>query len=67
MKAYVVTTGILFGLLCIVHLLRIVTESRALARDPFYLAITALAAALALWAAWVLRQGSARAHAGAAS
>ena len=50
MRAYVVTTGILFGLVTLAHLLRMVYESRALATDPGYLLITAAAAALCVWA-----------------
>lgn len=50
MKAYVLTTGAVFGLLTLAHLWRIVAESPALARDPWYLLITACAAALCLWA-----------------
>ena len=50
MRAYVVTTGILFGLVTLAHLLRMLYESRALATDPGYLLITAAAAALCVWA-----------------
>jgi hypothetical protein len=55
MKAYVVTTGVVFGLLTVAHLWRIVEEWPHLATDPFYLLITAAAAALGLWA-WRLCQ-----------
>jgi len=50
MKAYVMTTGAVFGILFVVHILRIIEEGRALARDPLYLIITIAAAALFLWA-----------------
>jgi hypothetical protein len=50
MKAYVVTTGMLFGLLTLAHVLRIVHESRALAHDPWYILITTATAALCVWA-----------------
>ena len=50
MRAYVVTTGILFGLVTLAHLLRMVYESRALATDPAYLILTAAAGALCVWA-----------------
>lgn len=53
MKTYIVTTGILFALLTLAHLLRIVYESRALAGDPWYVLITAATAALSVWA-WLL-------------
>jgi len=55
MKAYVMTTGILFGVLTLAHLLRIITESPLLARDPWYVLITVVAAALCLWAWRLLR------------
>jgi len=50
MKTYVMTTGIIFGLLALAHLLRIVTESTLLARDLGFVAITVAAAGLCLWA-----------------
>lgn len=50
MKTYVMTTGIVFGLLALAHVLRIVTESALLARDPGFVAITVVAAGLCLWA-----------------
>ncbi|HLE63952.1 MAG TPA: hypothetical protein VI750_12460 [Pyrinomonadaceae bacterium] len=55
MKAYVITTGLLFGLLTLAHLLRIVLENRSLATDPFYVLITAATAALSVWAWRLLR------------
>ncbi|HEX9754683.1 MAG TPA: hypothetical protein VGA42_03215 [Gemmatimonadales bacterium] len=59
MKAYVMTTGALFGLLTLAHLLRIIQEGRHLATDPLYLLITVAAGALCLWA-WRLLRLSAR-------
>ncbi|HEV7590976.1 MAG TPA: hypothetical protein VGO40_22885 [Longimicrobium sp.] len=56
MKAYVITTGAVFGLLTIAHLLRMVLEKPDLASEPFYLAITAASAALSIWAWVVLRR-----------
>jgi hypothetical protein len=53
-KAYVLTTGILFALLTLAHVLRIVYESRALASDPWYMLITAATAALSVWACLLL-------------
>ena len=50
MKAYVMTTGAVFGLLTLVHLLRIVVEGRQLATNPLYVLITVVAASLCLWA-----------------
>jgi hypothetical protein len=54
MKAYLVTTGILFGLLAAAHLLRTITELSRLARDPGFIVqgpgIGLLAGALSFWA-----------------
>jgi hypothetical protein len=60
MKTYVVTTGALFGLLTLAHLLRILQEGRHLATDPFYLLITIAMAALSLWAWRLLRLAARR-------
>jgi len=50
MKAYLLTTGTVFGLLTIVHIWRVIAESSALARDPWFILITLLSAGLCLWA-----------------
>jgi hypothetical protein len=60
MKAYLVTTGALFGLVTTVHLWRMVEEWPHPAADPWFLLTTAAAAALGLWA-WRLLSISQRA------
>jgi len=55
MKAYVLTTGAVFGLLVVAHIWRVVEEGPALAKEPSYIAITLAAAALCLWAWRLLR------------
>jgi hypothetical protein len=55
MKAYVVTSGSVFGLLVIAHIWRVIEEGPALARDPWYILVTLVAAALSLWAWRTLR------------
>jgi hypothetical protein len=55
MKAYVITTGSVFGLLVLAHLWRIVVEGPAIASQPAYILVTLAAAALSLWALRVLR------------
>jgi hypothetical protein len=55
MKAYVMTTGMLFGLLTVVHLWRALEEGPHLATDPWFILITLLAAALCIWACRLLR------------
>lgn len=55
MRAYVMTTGAVFGLLTLAHLLRIVEEGAHLARDPAYVLITVAAGVLCLWALRLVR------------
>ena len=61
MKAYLVTTGTVFGLITLAHIWRVMAESTALARDPWYILITLLTAAFCVWAFRLLRVAS-RAH-----
>jgi hypothetical protein len=56
MKAYVVTTGAIFGLIAIAHLWRIVAESRELATEPWFVALTVVAVVLCAWAVRVARR-----------
>jgi len=55
MTAYIKTTGVLFGLITLAHVLRIIAEWPGLATDPWYLLLTAVSAALCVWAWRVLR------------
>jgi tellurite resistance protein TehA-like permease len=55
MKAYVMTTGILFGLLTVAHVWRVFEEGSRLAKDPSYVLVTLVAAVLCLWAWRLLR------------
>lgn len=55
MKAYVMTTGAVFGLIVVAHIWRVIEEGSALAKDPLYIVLTIAAAALCLWAWRVLR------------
>ena len=55
MKAYVLTTGIVFGLLTLAHLWRIAAEAFNLLTDPFCVGITVGAGALSFWAWRLLR------------
>ena len=49
MKAYLLTTGVLFLALAVVHVLRVLQEQH-LARDPWFIATTLIAITLAGWA-----------------
>jgi hypothetical protein len=60
MRAYVMTTGVLFGLITLAHVWRVFEEGRDLATDPSFILLTIAAAALCLWA-WRLLRLSTRA------
>ncbi len=55
MKAYVTTTGVLFGLLTVLHVWRLLEEGPHLAKDPWFVSFTIAAVALCLWSWHVLR------------
>ena len=57
MKAYVITSGAIFALITIAHIAHIAMETHVL-REPFFLLLTLLAAALSIWAFIVLRRVS---------
>ena len=50
MKAFLLTAGSVFALLTFAHIWRILFESRDLAREPWFMLITVLSAALSVWA-----------------
>ncbi|MGH9896456.1 MAG: hypothetical protein ACREA0_31555 [bacterium] len=58
MRAYIMTTGAVFGLLSLAHLWRISLE-RHLATDPWFILITVAAGSMCIWAGrllWRFRQ-----------
>ncbi|HEX8984276.1 MAG TPA: hypothetical protein VF767_02550 [Bryobacteraceae bacterium] len=54
MKAYVISTGTIFGLLTLVHVWRAIEEGPRLATDVWFVLITLACAALCLWALYLL-------------
>jgi hypothetical protein len=58
MKAYVITTGAVFGLLTLAHVARVFAEGTHLATNPSFVLITVAAAALCFWAWRLVRQGA---------
>ena len=52
MKSYVVATGVIFALLTVVHVWRMIEEPH-LARDPWFILVTLVAAAFSV-GAWRL-------------
>jgi hypothetical protein len=57
MKAYFITTGVIFGLLTIMHVWRMFSEG-GFHRDPWFVAITLLSAGFCIWAFQLLRKTS---------
>jgi hypothetical protein len=59
MKAYLVTTGSIFALIAVAHVLRTIAEWSRLATDPWFIlegpGLGVIAAALGLWALRLLR------------
>ena len=56
MRPYLLVTSIVFGLVTIAHIWRMIGESAALARDPWFIALTVIAAALSIWSALLFRR-----------
>jgi hypothetical protein len=57
-KAYIITTGVIFGLLVVAHVARIVAEGWRLATNPFFIFMTVAPAGLCLWAVLLLRNSA---------
>ena len=56
MKAYLITTGTVFGLITAAHIWRMFAEGSHLATDAVFLLLTVLAAGLSIWAWSLLRR-----------
>jgi hypothetical protein len=50
MKAYLITTGIIFGLITGAHVARAIVEGAGPAKDPFFILLTVFAAGMCVWA-----------------
>jgi uncharacterized protein (DUF2062 family) len=50
MRAYVMATGTVFGLLVLAHGARVIAEGLQVAKNPFFAFTTVLAAGLCVWA-----------------
>jgi hypothetical protein len=55
MKAYLITTGAVFGVITLAHICRIIEEWPHLATEPWYLLLTIATAVLGIWAWRLLR------------
>jgi hypothetical protein len=56
MKAYVATTGIIFALIVVAHILRAIEEGPHIAKSPPFILLTLLAVALCIWAVWLFQR-----------
>lgn len=58
MKAYIITSAAIFGLITVAHLVRIMMEGARLFSEPVYILLTLASAALSVWGWYVLRQAN---------
>jgi hypothetical protein len=56
MRAYLITTGTVFGLIVLAHIWRVFAEGLRLATDPVFILLTVAAGALSFWAWWLLNR-----------
>jgi hypothetical protein len=54
MKAYVITTGAVFGMITMAHIARVFAEGPHLAANPLFILLTVATAALCFWACYLL-------------
>lgn len=60
MRFYLGLTSVVFALITVLHIWRMIAESTTLARDPFFLLLTVISAALTVWAVRLLIVGRGR-------
>lgn len=58
MKAYLITTGVIFGLITLAHFWRMYAEPAAHATDPFFIGLTVLTLGLCAWSVHLLRRAA---------
>ena len=58
MKAYLITTGTVFGLITAAHIWRAIAEGPRMAKDPVFILLTFLTAGLCIWACRLLLRSS---------
>jgi hypothetical protein len=58
MKAYIITTGVIFGLVAVAHVLRVIQEGLGLLKNPWFIFTTLISVGICLWAWRVLRSRS---------
>ncbi len=56
MKAYLLTTATVFGLITVAHIWRIYVEGMRLAKDPVFVLLTFATTGMCFWAGYLLRR-----------
>ena len=56
MRAYVITTGVVFAVVVVAHILRLIEEGSQLMKQPPFILTTLAGAALFVWALSLLRR-----------
>jgi hypothetical protein len=57
MRTYLIVTAVVAGLIVAAHIARLVLGESHLAKDPFFIAATLVAAGLCAWSVTLLRRG----------
>jgi hypothetical protein len=57
MKAYLLTTCVVFGVITVAHIWRGIVEGVQLMQQPWYILMTLVGAALCFWGVLLLRRG----------
>ena len=58
MRAYLLTTGVIFLLIVVAHVARVASEGAHLAAEPSFILLTGLALGMSIWAGVLFRRGS---------
>jgi hypothetical protein len=56
MKAYIITTGLVFSLITLAHFGRIYLEGMRVVQEPIFVITTILSISLCVWAAYLFKQ-----------
>lgn len=58
MRIYVLITGLIYGIITVLHAWRVIQEGTGKLHDPWFLGFTILSVVMALWAWLILRARS---------
>ena len=60
MKAYIITTGLIFALLAVAHVARLMAEGTHVLTDPIFLPTSICSVGMVVWAAFLLKKLAAK-------